>query len=123
MIVESPSSLTTAALRCGTGFGSKEDARLRSLAQYDHIAPRRPSEARAQYPDQGKSGREARRVRGALGSQDYRALQRYEVRLVKTSGERVRHKHDEMDELFPILKGEVDMEFRKVTVTVALESF
>ena len=41
-----------------------------------------------------------------------------EVRLVKTSGEWVWHKHDETDELFLILEGEFDMEFRDRTVTV-----
>lgn len=41
-----------------------------------------------------------------------------EVRLVKTLGEWVWHKHDETDELFLILKGEFDMDFRDGTVTV-----
>ncbi len=41
-----------------------------------------------------------------------------EVRLVKTSGEWVWHKHDETDELFLILSGEFDMDFRDGTVTV-----
>jgi mannose-6-phosphate isomerase-like protein (cupin superfamily) len=41
-----------------------------------------------------------------------------EVRLVKTEGEWVWHKHDETDELFLILDGEFDMEFRDRTVTV-----
>jgi mannose-6-phosphate isomerase-like protein (cupin superfamily) len=41
-----------------------------------------------------------------------------EVRLVKTSGEWVWHKHDETDELFLILEGEFDMDFRDRTVTV-----
>ena len=41
-----------------------------------------------------------------------------EVRLVKTSGEFVWHKHDETDELFLILEGEFDMDFRDRTVTV-----
>ncbi len=41
-----------------------------------------------------------------------------EVRLVKTSGEWVWHKHDETDELFLILSGEFDMDFRHGTVTV-----
>jgi len=41
-----------------------------------------------------------------------------EVRLVKTSGEFVWHKHDETDELFLILDGEFDMEFRDHMVTV-----
>ena len=41
-----------------------------------------------------------------------------EVRLVKTSGEFIWHKHDETDELFLILEGEFDMDFRDRTVTV-----
>ena len=41
-----------------------------------------------------------------------------EVRLVKTSGEFVWHKHDDTDELFLILEGEFDMDFRDRTVTV-----
>src|ERR1044072_1959978 len=41
-----------------------------------------------------------------------------EVRLVKTSGEWIWHKHDETDELFLILEGEFDMDFRDHTVTV-----
>ena len=40
-----------------------------------------------------------------------------EVRLVKTSGEWVWHKHDETDELFLILEGEFDMDFRDRTIT------
>jgi mannose-6-phosphate isomerase-like protein (cupin superfamily) len=35
-----------------------------------------------------------------------------EVRLVKTLGEWIWHKHDETDELFYVLEGELDMEFR-----------
>ena len=38
--------------------------------------------------------------------------------LVKTSGEWVWHKHDETDELFLILTGEFEMDFRDGTVTV-----
>jgi mannose-6-phosphate isomerase-like protein (cupin superfamily) len=41
-----------------------------------------------------------------------------EVRLVKAQGELVWHKHDDTDELFLILDGEFDMEFRDRTVTV-----
>ena len=41
-----------------------------------------------------------------------------EVRLVKAEGELVWHKHDETDELFLILDGEFDMEFRDRIVTV-----
>ena len=50
-----------------------------------------------------------------------RIIARYndnEVRLVKTDGEFVWHKHDETDELFLILEGEFDMDFRDRTVTV-----
>jgi mannose-6-phosphate isomerase-like protein (cupin superfamily) len=41
-----------------------------------------------------------------------------EVRLVKTVGEFVWHKHDDTDELFLILEGEFDMDFRDRTVAV-----
>ena len=41
-----------------------------------------------------------------------------EVRLVKTMGEWIWHKHDETDELFLILEGELDMDFRDRTVTL-----
>lgn len=41
-----------------------------------------------------------------------------EVRLVKTSGEWVWHKHDETDEMFLIVSGQFDMDFRDGTVTV-----
>ena len=41
-----------------------------------------------------------------------------EVRLVRTDGEFIWHKHDETDELFLILEGEFDMDFRDGTVTV-----
>lgn len=41
-----------------------------------------------------------------------------EVRLVKTQGEWVWHKHDETDELFLILEGEFEMTFRDRTLTV-----
>ena len=41
-----------------------------------------------------------------------------EIRLCKTEGEWVWHKHDETDELFLILSGEFDMEFRDGTITV-----
>ncbi len=36
----------------------------------------------------------------------------HEVRLVKVEGEFIWHKHDDTDELFLILEGELDMEFR-----------
>lgn len=41
-----------------------------------------------------------------------------EIRLVKAEGEWVWHKHDETDELFLILDGEFDMDFRDRTVTL-----
>ena len=41
-----------------------------------------------------------------------------EVRLVKTLGEWIWHKHYETDELFIILEGEFDMEFRDRTITL-----
>lgn len=41
-----------------------------------------------------------------------------EVRLVKTEGEWVWHRHDETDELFLILEGEFEMDFRDGTVVV-----
>ena len=41
-----------------------------------------------------------------------------EVRLCKTEGEWVWHKHDETDELFLILEGEFEMDFRDRTLTV-----
>jgi len=41
-----------------------------------------------------------------------------EVRLCKTEGEWVWHKHDETDELFIILEGEFEMAFRDKVVTV-----
>ncbi len=39
-----------------------------------------------------------------------------EVRVVRVLGEFVWHKHDETDELFLVLEGELDMEFRDRTV-------
>jgi mannose-6-phosphate isomerase-like protein (cupin superfamily) len=41
-----------------------------------------------------------------------------EVRLCKTEGEWVWHKHDETDELFVILEGEFEMAFRDKVITV-----
>jgi mannose-6-phosphate isomerase-like protein (cupin superfamily) len=41
-----------------------------------------------------------------------------EVRLVKTEGEWVWHKHDETDELFLILEGEFEMAFRDQVVVL-----
>ena len=40
----------------------------------------------------------------------------HEVRLVKVEGEFIWHKHDETDELFLVLDGELEMEFRDRTV-------
>ncbi len=42
----------------------------------------------------------------------------HEVRLVKVEGEFIWHKHDDSDELFLILEGELDVEFRDRTVTL-----
>ena len=42
----------------------------------------------------------------------------HEVRLVKVEGEFIWHAHDDTDELFLILDGELDMEFRDRTVTL-----
>jgi mannose-6-phosphate isomerase-like protein (cupin superfamily) len=39
-----------------------------------------------------------------------------EVRIAKVEGEFIWHKHDETDELFLILRGDLDMEFRDRTV-------
>ena len=40
------------------------------------------------------------------------------VRIAKVEGEFIWHQHDETDELFLILQGELDMEFRDRTVTL-----
>ncbi len=42
----------------------------------------------------------------------------HEVRLVKVEGEFIWHQHDDTDELFLVLDGELDMEFRDRTVTL-----
>ena len=42
----------------------------------------------------------------------------HEVRLVKVEDEFIWHQHDDTDELFLILDGELDMEFRDRTVTL-----
>jgi mannose-6-phosphate isomerase-like protein (cupin superfamily) len=42
----------------------------------------------------------------------------HEVRLVKVEGEFIWHSHSDTDELFLILDGELDMEFRDRTVTL-----
>jgi mannose-6-phosphate isomerase-like protein (cupin superfamily) len=41
-----------------------------------------------------------------------------EVRIAKVDGEFIWHQHDETDELFLILDGELDMDFRDRTVTL-----
>jgi mannose-6-phosphate isomerase-like protein (cupin superfamily) len=45
------------------------------------------------------------------------------VKLVKFQGEFVWHKHDEEDELFLVVEGEFDMEFRDHTVSVGKNEF
>jgi mannose-6-phosphate isomerase-like protein (cupin superfamily) len=50
------------------------------------------------------------RIIGELNSQH--------VKAVKLKGEFVWHHHDEEDELFLVIKGRLDMEFRDKTVTV-----
>lgn len=50
-----------------------------------------------------------------------RVVARYndnEVRIAKVNGEFIWHQHDETDELFLIIDGELDMEFRDRTVTL-----
>jgi mannose-6-phosphate isomerase-like protein (cupin superfamily) len=42
----------------------------------------------------------------------------HEVRLVKVDGEFIWHKHDDTDELFLVLEGEFDLDFRDHTVTL-----
>jgi mannose-6-phosphate isomerase-like protein (cupin superfamily) len=42
-----------------------------------------------------------------------------EIRLVKVEGEFIWHQHADTDELFLVLEGELDMEFRDRTVTLA----
>ncbi len=42
----------------------------------------------------------------------------HEVRLVKVEGEFVWHKHDDSDELFLVIEGELDIEFRDHIVTL-----
>ncbi len=45
------------------------------------------------------------------------------VRLVKFQGQFVWHKHDNEDELFYVLKGQFDMEFRDKKITVKENEF
>lgn len=45
------------------------------------------------------------------------------VKLVKFRGEFVWHKHDHEDELFYVVKGEFDMEFRDKTITLKENEF
>ena len=42
----------------------------------------------------------------------------HEVRLVKVEGEFIWHKHDKTDELFLVIDGELDIEFRDRTVSL-----
>ena len=42
-----------------------------------------------------------------------------EVRLVRVEGEFIWHKHDDTDELFLVLEGELDMEFRDKIVALS----
>ena len=42
----------------------------------------------------------------------------HEVRLVKVEGEFIWHKHDKTDELFLVIEGELDIEFRNRTVSL-----
>ena len=46
-----------------------------------------------------------------------------EVKLVKFKGEFIWHKHDNEDELFYVLKGSFNMEFRDRTVTINEKEF
>jgi mannose-6-phosphate isomerase-like protein (cupin superfamily) len=45
-------------------------------------------------------------------------LNNYDVMVVKVKGEFVWHKHDETDDFFLILKGEIDIQMRDRTVTL-----
>ena len=45
-------------------------------------------------------------------------LNDYDVMVVKVQGEFVWHKHDETDDFFLVLKGELDIELRDRTVTL-----
>lgn len=45
-------------------------------------------------------------------------LNNYDVMVVKVKGEFVWHKHDETDDFFLILKGELDIQMRDRTVTL-----
>ena len=45
-------------------------------------------------------------------------LNDYDVMVVKVQGEFVWHKHDETDDFFLVLKGELDIELRNRTVTL-----
>ncbi len=42
----------------------------------------------------------------------------YDVKVVKVKGDFVWHKHDDADELFLIIKGELDMDYRDGRVTL-----
>ena len=45
-------------------------------------------------------------------------LNDYQIKLVKLQGEFVWHTHDHTDELFLVLNGEMDIEFRDRTITL-----
>lgn len=45
-------------------------------------------------------------------------LNEYDVMVVKVQGEFVWHKHDETDDFFLVLKGEIDIQLRDRTVTL-----
>jgi mannose-6-phosphate isomerase-like protein (cupin superfamily) len=55
------------------------------------------------------------RIAGELNGQ--------QVKLVKFQGEFIWHKHDVEDELFLVLKGEFNMEFRDKTITLKENEF
>ncbi len=42
----------------------------------------------------------------------------YEIKLVKLAGDFVWHKHDDVDEMFLVIDGAMDIEFRNRTVTL-----
>lgn len=50
-------------------------------------------------------------------------LDDYDIKLVKLQGEFVWHKHDDEDELFLVIDGEVDIEFRDRTETLKAGEF
>jgi mannose-6-phosphate isomerase-like protein (cupin superfamily) len=63
----------------------------------------------------------AEKLRGFSDHWAPRIVARYndhEVRLVKVEGEFIWHQHDDTDELFLVLDGELDIEFRDRTETL-----